>query len=59
MTDILDQAHRLLHEVAETHHRVYRLADGADDDWPSWYTDWLVNLSELPTLLETKPVRAN
>ena len=58
MTDILDQANRLLHEVAETHHRVFRLVDGADDDWASWYADWLVNLSELPALLKTKPVRS-
>lgn len=53
MTDGLDQANRLLREVAETHHRVFRLVDGADDDWASWYADWLVNLSELPALLET------
>jgi hypothetical protein len=58
MTDTLDQASRLLHEVAETHHRVFRIVDGADDDWASWYADWLVNLSELPTLLDTKPVRS-
>jgi hypothetical protein len=48
----------LLHEAGETHHRVFRIVDGADDDWASWYADWLVNLSELPTLLETKPVRS-
>jgi hypothetical protein len=58
MTDTLDQASRLLHEVSETHHRVFRIVDGADDDWASWYADWLVNLSELPTLLDTKPVRS-
>jgi hypothetical protein len=46
----------LLHEAAETHHRVFR-TDGADDDWASWYADWLVNLSELPDLLGGKPVR--
>ena len=58
MTETLDQASRLLHEVAETHHRVFRIVGGADDDWASWYADWLVNLSELPTLLDTKPVRS-
>jgi hypothetical protein len=58
MTDPLDEASRLLHEVAETHHRVFRIVDGNDDDWASWYADWLVNLSELPTLLDTKPVRS-
>jgi hypothetical protein len=48
----------LLHEAAETHHQVYRIVDGADDDWASWYADWLINLSELPDLLGTKPVRS-
>lgn len=49
----------LLHEAAETHHRVYRLTDGADDDWASWYADWLLNLSELPQLLGARPVRSH
>src|SRR5262245_32027782 len=48
----------LLHEAAETHHVVYRIVDGADDDWASWYGDWLVRLSELPQLLGTAPVRS-
>ncbi len=48
----------LLHEAAETHHVVYRITDGADDDWASWYANWLVNLSELPDLLGRKPVRS-
>jgi hypothetical protein len=48
----------LLHEAGETHHQVYRIVDGADDDWASWYADWLINLSELPDLLGTKPVRS-
>jgi hypothetical protein len=48
----------LLHEAAETHHVVYRIVDGDDPDWASWYGDWLMNLSELPDLLEVKPVRS-
>jgi hypothetical protein len=48
----------LLREVAETHHRVYRITDGEDADWASWYADWLVELSELPELLPRKPVRS-
>jgi len=48
----------LLHEAGETHHQVFRIVDGADDDWASWYADWLINLSELPTLLGSKPVRS-
>ena len=37
----------LLQEAAETHHRVYRITDGSDDDWASWYAQWLLDLSEL------------
>ncbi len=48
----------LLHEAAETHHRVYRIVDGEDPDWASWYADWLIDLSELPHLLGKKPVRS-
>ena len=48
----------LLHEAAETHHRVYRITDGTDDDWASWYADWLTRLSELPDLLGRAPVRS-
>src|SRR5436309_1147330 len=46
----VQQISSLLHEAAETHHRVFRIVDGADDDWASWYADWLVNLSELPAV---------
>src|SRR5437762_14319302 len=49
---------QVLHEAAETHHVVFGIVDGADDDWATWYSDWLVNLSELPTLLGVKPVRS-
>jgi hypothetical protein len=46
----------LLHEAAETHHTVYRITDGADPDWASWYANWLIKLSELPALLGRRPV---
>jgi hypothetical protein len=49
----------LLEEAAETHHRVYRISDGTDDDWASWYADWLLELSELPELLGARPVRSH
>jgi hypothetical protein len=49
----------LLDEVAETHHRVYRITDGADDDWASWYADWLLNLSEFPDLIGRRPIRSH
>lgn len=58
MSVSLEPVSRLLHEAAETHHRVFRIVDGADDDWASWYADWLANLSELPALLGGKAVRS-
>ena len=48
----------LLHEAGETHHTVYRIVDGDDPDWASWYADWLINLSELPQILATTPIRS-
>jgi hypothetical protein len=47
-----------LHEARETHHAVWRIVDGDDPDWASWYSDWLVNLSELPEVLGSRPVRS-
>ena len=49
----------LLQEAAETHHRVYRITDGTDDDWASWYADWLLDLSELADVLGTRPTRSH
>ena len=51
MTGAVEQISSLLHEAGETHHRVFRIVDGADDDWASWYAQWLIDLSELPDLL--------
>ena len=58
MTDTAEQISSLLHEASETHHRVFRIVDGADDDWASWYAQWLIDLSELPGLLGRRPVRS-
>jgi hypothetical protein len=58
MPDTPTRVSELLHEAGETHHQVYRIVDGADDDWASWYADWLVRLSELPDLLGGAPVRS-
>ena len=37
---------------------MYRSTDGDDPDWATWYSDWLVNRSELPELLDVAPVRS-
>ena len=49
----------LLHEAGETHHTVYRITDGEDPNWASWYSDWLIDHSELPDLLGSAPVRSH
>ena len=54
-----EQLAALLHEAAETHHVVYRIVDGDDPDWASWYAEWLLDLSEMPTILGSKPVRSH
>ncbi len=54
-----DPVAALLQEAAETHHHVYRITDGTDDDWASWYADWMLELSELPQLLGARPVRSH
>ena len=58
MDDRVAKVSELLHQAGETHHVVYRIVDGDDPDWASWYSEWLINLSELPTLLGTKPIRS-
>ena len=57
--DRVSRVSALLHEAGETHHIVYRITDGADDDWATWYSDWLVNRSELGEILGSKPVRSH
>ena len=49
----------LLHEAGDVHHVVYRITDGADDDWASFYADWLTQHSELPQVLGGPPVRSH
>jgi hypothetical protein len=58
MDEAATKISELLHEAGETHHTVYRIVDGVDDDWASWYADWLINLSELPDLLDGRPIRS-
>ena len=58
MNDKTNRLSELLHQAAETHHTVFANMDGEDPDWATWYADWLVNLSPLPELLGTRPVRS-
>jgi hypothetical protein len=58
MAGTLEQISGLLHEAGETHHQVFRIVDGADDDRASWYAQWLIDFPELPDLLGVRPVRS-
>ena len=58
MDDRANAVAAVLHEAAETHHIVFKIVDGEDADWASWYADWLVQHSALPALLGTAPVRS-
>ena len=56
MDERVGKVSALLHEAAETHHVVFRITDGDDPDWASWYSGWLTKLSELPQILGKDPV---
>ena len=58
MDDRTSRVSAILHEAAETHHTVYRISEGADDDWASWYSEWLTQHSELPDLLAKPAARS-
>jgi len=49
----------LLQQVGETHHVVFADTDGNDDDWATFYSDWLLTHSNLPKLLGRRPVRSH
>lgn len=49
----------LLHQVGETHHVVFADTDGNDDDWATFYSDWLLAHSDLSKLLGRRPVRSH
>ena len=59
MDERTERVSDLLHEASEVHHVVYRITDGADDDWASFYADWLIDHSELPDTLGRAPTRSH
>ena len=50
---------QLLHQVGEVHHIVFADTDGSDEDWATFYSDWLLRHSDLPQLLGRRPVRSH
>jgi hypothetical protein len=59
MDERTERVSDLLHEAGEVHHVVYRITDGADDDWASFYADWLIDHSELSETLGRASIRSH
>jgi hypothetical protein len=49
----------LLRQAGDIHHLVFADTDGTDDDWATFYSDWLLAHSDLPRLLARRPVRSH
>ncbi len=49
----------LLQQVGEVHHVVFADTDGSDEDWATFYSEWLLTHSKLPTLLSRRPARSH
>jgi hypothetical protein len=57
--DATSKIAELLRQVGEVHHLVFADTDGNDDDWATFYSDWLLTHSDLPRLLARRPVRSH
>ena len=57
--DRAEQIAELLHQAGEVHHVVFADTDGEDDDWATFYSDWLLAHSPLAKLLGRVPVRSH
>jgi hypothetical protein len=57
--DDVNAAAALLHEAGEVHHVYFGDTDGADDDWATFYSEWLLNRTKFSQLLGRRPVRSN
>ncbi len=49
----------LLHQAGDVHHQVFADTDGSDEDWATFYSDWLLAHSDLPRLLGRRPIRSH
>ncbi len=58
MEDKVKQLSDLLHEVAETHHVVWKVTNGDDPDWASWYGHHMLKLTKFPVIVGKMVVRS-
>ena len=59
MDDQIAKLAEVLRQAGEVHHMVFADTDGSDDDWATFYSDWLLHHSSLPKLLKRRPVRSH
>ena len=57
--DRVESIASLLHQAGETHHVYYADVEGNDDDWATFYSQWLLTRSKFPDLLGRRPVRSD
>jgi len=56
--DRVQEVADLLHEAGEVHHVYYADVDGVDDDWATFYSEWLLRRTRFPRILGRSPVRS-
>lgn len=49
MNNLTGQLTALFEQTSKAHHEAFAAVDGADDDWPTWYANYLID--KLPSLL--------
>ncbi len=59
MDDATSTIAGLLHQAGDVHHMVFSDTDGADDDWATFYSEWLLHHTKLAQLLGRRPVRGH
>jgi hypothetical protein len=57
--DAANRIAQILHLAGEVHHMVFADTDGNDDDWATFYSEWLLAHSDLPRLLARRPIRSH
>jgi len=56
--DAVSAAAELLHQAGEVHHVYYADVDGNDDDWATFYSEWLLTRTNFAHLFGRTPVRS-
>lgn len=49
----------LVNKAGEIHHMVFSDTDGGDDDWATFYADWLLTHGKISELLSKRPIRSH